>query len=65
VFGNSISIVPNTAVQAESGDLDDGYVGPDNAVPGFLGVEFRQQETDDQAWSWLGSINGKLLAARS
>jgi hypothetical protein len=55
-----LSTVPNTAAQAENGDLDDGYVAPDNAVPGFFGVEFRQQESDDQAWSWLGSINAKF-----
>jgi hypothetical protein len=35
-------------VTAEGVDFDDGYVGPDHPELGYLGVEFRQQDADDQ-----------------
>lgn len=55
-----LAAYPVGSASATEADLDDGYVGPDHPEPGYLGVEFRQQETDDQAWSWLGSINVKF-----
>lgn len=52
-----LSVLPSGPVNGEGVDLDDGYVGPDHPEVGYLGVEFRQQDKDEQTWSWLGSIN--------
>jgi len=50
-----VSALPTELVKAEGADFDDGYVGPDNYQVGFLGVEFRQQDNDEQTYSWLGA----------
>ena len=43
------------AAGAQNTDFDDGYVGPDNAELGYMGVEFRQQDADNQVFSWVGT----------
>jgi len=52
-----LSVLPSGPVNGEGVDLDDGYVGPDHPEVGYLGVEFRQQDNDEQTYSWLGSDN--------
>jgi hypothetical protein len=52
-----LSVLPGGPVNGEGVDLDDGYVGPDHPEVGYLGVEFRQQDNDEQTYSWLGSDN--------
>lgn len=42
-------------VTAEGVDFDDGYIGPDHPELGYLGVEFRQQDEDNQLFSWVGT----------
>jgi hypothetical protein len=42
-------------VTAEGVDFDDGYVGPDHPEIGYLSVEFRQQDEDNQLFSWVGT----------
>ena len=59
----TLSALGQNRVVAETPDVDDGYIGPDRPEPGFLGVEFRQQDTDEQTWSWLGSGMGSPLLA--
>ena len=50
-----VSALPTESAKAEGADSDDGYVGPDNYQVGFPGVEFRQQDNDEQTYSWLGA----------
>ena len=42
-------------VAAVSADFDDGYIGPDHPEVGYFGVEFRQQDADNQIFSWVGT----------
>lgn len=50
-----VSALPTELAKAEGADFDDGYVGPDHPEVGYLGVEFRQQDNNEQTYSWLGS----------
>ena len=43
------------SVAADSTDFDDGYVRPNNKELGYVGVEFRQQDADNQIYSWVGT----------
>ena len=48
----AFEVLPATA---EVADFDDGYIGPDHPELGFFGVEFRQQDADNQIFSWVGT----------
>jgi len=50
-----LSISGVNGVAAEGADLDDGYVRPDKKDLGYVGVEFRQQDSDNQIYSWVGT----------
>jgi hypothetical protein len=50
-----LSVIPAGSASADGADFDDGYIGPDHPEVGYLGVEFRQQDNDEQTYSWLGS----------
>lgn len=48
----SLDAPPVVAVAA---DFDDGYIAPDHPEVGYFGVEFRQQDADNQVFSWVGT----------
>ena len=50
------SLVGVRSAGAEGFDLDDGYVGPDNPELDHIGVEFRQQDADNEVHSWVGTV---------
>ena len=57
-----MSLIGVRSAAADGADFDDGYVGPDNAELGHIGVEFRQQDADDQVFSWVGTEEGGFAA---
>ena len=55
------SLIGVRTAAADGADLDDGYVRPDKKDLGYIGVEFRQQDADNQIYSWVGT-EGRFAA---
>ena len=50
-----MSLIGVRSAAADGADFDDGYVRPNNKELGYVGVEFRQQDADNQIYSWVGT----------